>query len=162
MAAGVDELLQRVGALRGVADHRDAGARPHFGDAGPQMRQQQVAMLAGELLHAQIRFRLVVERLDLLLLPLGGVAHQLVGGVPRFLLVLAADHLQPHAKADLVMAAMGARHLPDLGDVGGDLLRQIAPEQMHVGMFRGQFPRLPRAAAEIEFRDTAVAAAAAG
>ena len=45
-----------------------------------------------------------------------------------------------------------ARHLPDLGDVGGDPLRQVAPEQMHVGMFRRHLPGLPRAAAEIEFR----------
>src|SRR3954465_1810550 len=52
MAAGVDELLQRVGALLGIADDRDTGAGPDFGDAGPQMRQQEIAMLAGELLHA--------------------------------------------------------------------------------------------------------------
>ena len=112
VAAGVDELLQRVGALRGIADHGDAGARTHLGDAGPQMRQQQIAVLAGELLHALVGLRFVVERLHLLLLPLGGVAHQLVGGLPGVLLVLAADHLQPHAEADLVLAAMRARHLP--------------------------------------------------
>jgi len=35
MAAGADELLQGVSALRGIADHGDAGARPHAGDAGP-------------------------------------------------------------------------------------------------------------------------------
>src|SRR3954447_19592677 len=51
MATGIDELLQRVGALDGVADDGNAGARTDLGDAGPQMRQQQVAMLAGELLH---------------------------------------------------------------------------------------------------------------
>ena len=35
MAAGVDELLQDVSALRGIADHGNPGARPHAGDAGP-------------------------------------------------------------------------------------------------------------------------------
>ena len=45
MAAGVDELLQRIGALRGVAEHGDPGTGPNLGDAGPQMRQQQVAVL---------------------------------------------------------------------------------------------------------------------
>jgi len=34
-----------------------------------------------------------------------------------FSLVFAADHLQPHAEADVVFAAMRPRHLPDLGDV---------------------------------------------
>src|SRR3979411_2433245 len=76
MAAGVDEMLQRVGALDGVADHRDPGARPDFCDTGPQMRQQEIAMLAGELLHTLVGGRIVVERLDLLLLPFGRVAHQ--------------------------------------------------------------------------------------
>ena len=47
---------------------------------------------------------------------------------------------------------MRLRHLPDLGDVGSDPLRQIAPEQMYVGMFRRHFPGLARAAAKIEFR----------
>src|SRR5829696_3124739 len=55
MAAGIDELLQRVGALGGIADDGDAGAGAYFCDAGPQMRQQQIAMLAGKLLHAQVR-----------------------------------------------------------------------------------------------------------
>src|SRR5690242_2682911 len=55
MAAGIDELLQRIGALDGIADDGDAGARTDLGDAGPQMRQQEVAMLAGKLLHAQVR-----------------------------------------------------------------------------------------------------------
>src|SRR6266480_881995 len=50
VAAGIDKLLQGAGALRGIADHGDAGARPHPGDAGPQMRQQEVAVLAGKLL----------------------------------------------------------------------------------------------------------------
>src|SRR6185503_8598229 len=77
--------------------------------------------------------------------------HQLISGLPGVRLVLAADHLQPHAEADVVFAAMRARHLPDLGNVRGDLFRQIAPEQMHVGMLRRQFPGLARAAAEIEF-----------
>src|SRR5215207_3749453 len=151
MAAGIDELLQRVGALDGITDDGDAGARTDLGDAGPQMRQQEVAMLAGKLLHTQVRFRLVVERLDFLLLPLGGVAYQLIGGLPGVRLVLAADHLQPHAEADVVFAAMRARHLPDRGDVRGDLFRQVAPEQMHIGMLGRQFPGLARAAAEIEF-----------
>ena len=35
MAAGVDELLQRVGALRGIADDGDAGAGADFCDPGP-------------------------------------------------------------------------------------------------------------------------------
>ena len=108
-------------------------------------------MLAGELLHAHVGFRPVVERLHFLLLPFGGVAHQLVGRLPGVRLVLAADHLQPHAEADVVFAVMRPSHLPDLGNVGRDPLRQIAPEQVHVGMFRRQFPRLTRAAAEIEF-----------
>ena len=80
-----------------------------------RMRHQQIAMFAGKLLHALVRHRVIVERLHLLLLPLGGVAHQLVGGLPGVLFLLAADHLQSHAEADLVLAAMGARHLPDLG-----------------------------------------------
>ena len=135
MAAGVDELLEGVGALLGIADHRDAGAGPHLGDAGPQMRHQEIAVLAGQFLHAPVGFRLVVERLHLLLLPLGGVAHQHVGGLPRVRFVFAADHLQPHAEADGVFPVIRPRHLPDLGDIGGDALRQVAPEQMHVGMF---------------------------
>ena len=109
-------------------------------------------MLAGELLHALVGLGLVVERLDFLLLPLGGVAHQLVRGLPGVRFVFAADHLQPHAEADVVFAAMRPRHLPDFGDVGRDLFRQIAPEQMHVGMFGRQFPGLARTAAEVEFR----------
>src|ERR1041384_8225918 len=79
------------------------------------------------------------------------MSYQLVGGLPGVRLVLAADHLQPHAEADVVFAAMRARHRRDLGDVRGDLFRQVAPEQMHVGMPGGQFPGLARAAAEIEF-----------
>src|SRR4051794_12873391 len=35
VAAGVDELLQRVGALLRVADDGDAGARSDFCNAGP-------------------------------------------------------------------------------------------------------------------------------
>ena len=35
MAAGVDELLQRIGALRRVSDDGDAGAGPNLGDPGP-------------------------------------------------------------------------------------------------------------------------------
>src|ERR1019366_10716990 len=50
-------------------------ARPDAGEAGPQLRQQQIAMLAGELVHMLVGRRLVVERLHLLLLPLGRVAH---------------------------------------------------------------------------------------
>src|SRR6188508_2510779 len=46
---------------------------------------------------------------------------------------------------------MRARHLPDLENVVSDLLRQIAPEQMHVGMLGRHFPGLARAAAEIKF-----------
>ena len=161
MAAGVDELLQRVGALRGIADDGDAGAGPDLGDAGPQMRQQQIAMLAGELLHALVGLRLVVERLHLLLLPLGGVAHQDVGGLPGVPFVLAADHLQAHAEADRVFATMGPRHLPDLGDVRGDPLRQVAPEQMHVGMLRRHFPGLRASRRRDRISETAAAAAAA-
>src|SRR6266850_5342944 len=111
MAAGIDELLQRLGALDGIADHGDAGAGANLGDAGPQMRQQEIAMLARKLLHAQVRFRFVVKCLDFLLLPLGGVAHQLIGGLPGVRFVFAADHLQAHAEADIVFAAMRARHL---------------------------------------------------
>ena len=69
---------------------------------------KQIAVLAGELLHALVGFGIVVERLDLLLLPLGRVAHQDVGGLPGVLFILAADHLQPHAEADVVFAAMRA------------------------------------------------------
>ena len=65
------------------------------------MRQQQIAVLAGELLHALVCFRPVVERLHLLLLPLGRVAHQLIGRLPRVGLIFAADHLQPHAETDV-------------------------------------------------------------
>src|SRR5450631_4011869 len=70
MAAGVDELLQCVSALRRIADDGDPGAGPDAGDAGPQMRQQEIAMLAGELLYTLVGLRLAVERLHLLLLPL--------------------------------------------------------------------------------------------
>ena len=91
-------------------------------------------MLAGELLHPLVGLGGVVERLHLLLLPLGRVAHQYVGGFPGVLFVFAADHLQAHAKADVVLAIMRPCHRPDLDDVGGDPFRQIAPEQMHVGM----------------------------
>ena len=116
------------------------------------MRHQQFAMFAGQLLHALVGVRIVVERLHLLLLPLGGVAHQRVGGLPCVALVLAADDLQPHAEADVVLAAVAFGHGPDLVDVGADPLRQVAPEQMHVGMLRRDLPGLARAAAEIEFR----------
>src|SRR5258708_39089942 len=67
--------------------------------------------------------------------------------------MFAANHLEAHAKANVVFTAMPTRHLPDLGDVGSDPLRQIAPEQMHVGMFCRHFPGLTRAATEIEFRE---------
>src|SRR5216683_4948572 len=113
MTAGIDELLQRVSALPGVADHRDPGAGPDPGDASPQMRQQQIAMFAGKLLHPLIGHRVVIERLHLLLLPLGRVAHQCIGGLPRVLFILAADHLQPHAESDVVVAAVRFRHFPD-------------------------------------------------
>ena len=53
VAAGVDELLQGRRALLGIADDGDAGAGAYLCDAGPQMREQQVAMLAGKLLHAK-------------------------------------------------------------------------------------------------------------
>ena len=46
MATGIDELLQCVSALPGVANDGDPGTRPDPGDAGPQMRQQQIAVLA--------------------------------------------------------------------------------------------------------------------
>jgi hypothetical protein len=45
MAAGVDELLQRISALGGIADHGNPGAGPDAGDAGPQMRKQEFAVL---------------------------------------------------------------------------------------------------------------------
>src|SRR5713226_1943281 len=61
MTAGVDELLQGVGALRGIADHRDPGARADAGDASPQMRQQEITVLAGELLHPLVGRRIVIE-----------------------------------------------------------------------------------------------------
>jgi hypothetical protein len=80
MAAGVDELLSRGGALSEIADDGDPGTRPDAGDAGPQMRQQQIAVVAGEFLHALVGGGLVAERLRLLLLPLGRIAHQNVGG----------------------------------------------------------------------------------
>jgi len=99
-------------------------------------------MFAGELLHALVSLGPVVERLDFLLLALGGVTHQLVRGLPGVGFVFTAYHLQAHAEADVVLAAMGPRHLPDFGDIGGDLFRQVAPEQMHVGMFGRQFPGL--------------------
>ena len=51
-------------------------------------------------------------------LPFGGIAHQDVGGLPGILFILAADHLQAHAKADVVFAAMGFCQLPDLGILG--------------------------------------------
>ena len=35
MAAGVDELLQRIGALGGIADDGNPRARADLGDAGP-------------------------------------------------------------------------------------------------------------------------------
>ena len=35
VTAGIDELLQRIGALGGVADHGDAGAGANLGDPGP-------------------------------------------------------------------------------------------------------------------------------
>src|SRR3979409_916924 len=47
------------------------------------MRQQKIAVLANELLHPLVGRGSVVERLHLLLLPLGRVAHQYVGGLPR-------------------------------------------------------------------------------
>ena len=118
------------------------------------MRQQQIAVLAGELLHAQVRLRLAVKCLYFLLLPLGGMPNQLIGSLPGVGFVLAADYLQPHAEADVVFAVMRARHRPDLGDVGGDLFRQVAPEQMHVGMFGRQFPSLARAAAWRRCKET--------
>src|SRR5271156_3420009 len=116
------------------------------------MRQQQIAMLAGELLHALVGHGIAVKRLDLLLLPLARVTHQLIGGLPRLALIFAADYLQAHAKADVVFAIMGASHPSDLGDVLGDALRQIAPEQMNIGMLCGYFPGLPRTAAEVKLR----------
>jgi hypothetical protein len=70
-----------------------------------------------------------------------------VGGLPRLPFVFAADHLEPHAETDLVLAAVGARHGPDLGDVLRNPFRQIAPEQMHVGMFCRHLPGIARAAA---------------
>src|SRR5712691_6751706 len=62
------------------------------------MRQQEIAVLAGELLHPLVGCGIVVERLHLLLLALGRVAHQYVGGLPRVLFIFPTDHLQAHAK----------------------------------------------------------------
>src|SRR5260370_33687359 len=67
LTAGIDELLQRVSALPGVADHRDPGAGPDPGDASPRMRQQQIAMFAGKLLHPLIGPRAATNRLLLCL-----------------------------------------------------------------------------------------------
>src|ERR1700692_4716514 len=104
------------------------------------MRQREVAMLTGKRLHALVGYRIVVKRLHLLLLSLGRVAYQSIGGLPCLAFIFAADDLQAHAKADVVFAIMGASHLPDLGDVLSDALRQIAPEQMDIGMLCGYFP----------------------
>src|ERR1700704_1922589 len=62
------------------------------------MRQQEIAVLANELLHPLVGRGIVVERLHLLLLPLGRVAHQYVGGLPRGFFIFPADHPRPDAR----------------------------------------------------------------
>ena len=47
------------------------------------MRQQQIAMLARQLLHALVGDRVMIERLDVLFLPLAGMTHEAIGGLPR-------------------------------------------------------------------------------
>ena len=43
VAADVYVLLQHVGALFGIADNADAGSRPCFGKAGPEVRCNPIA-----------------------------------------------------------------------------------------------------------------------
>src|SRR3546814_20012626 len=51
VAAEVDELLQRTGALLRVADDGDASSRPNARAARPEMRRAQFAVRARQLLH---------------------------------------------------------------------------------------------------------------
>ena len=99
VAADVYVLLQHVGALLGIADNADAGSRPCFGKAGPQVRCDQIAHGTGQLLHALIGNRLRVVGPDVVGALGRHVADQGFGRLPSILLVLAADDLQAHAEA---------------------------------------------------------------
>src|SRR5438552_19051244 len=109
------------------------------------MRQQQIAMLARELLHTLVGDRVGVQDLDFLFLPLARVAHQLIGSLPRLAFLLATDHLQPHAEADAVVAPMRASQRLDLGVMFGSAVPWTTPELMQVATFSRHFQRLPRA-----------------
>src|SRR4030095_1712924 len=108
VAAEVDEVLQGIGALLGRADHGEACARTHLGDAGPQVALDDLA-LGGELAHPAVGLGAGEALLDEGLLRLAGVTHQLVGELPRLLLGLPADDLQAHAEADVAFAAVAGR-----------------------------------------------------
>jgi hypothetical protein len=102
MTSDVDELLQLGRALLGVANDGEPCARPDAGNGSPQMRRGEVAVLARELLHVLIGYRLREQRLYIPLL--GCTLHQRLDGLPRIGLLIMADDLQPHAETDLVLA----------------------------------------------------------
>src|SRR5664280_2603010 len=74
MTCDVDELLQLGRALLGVANDGEPCARPDAGNGSPQMRRGEVAVLARELLHVLIGYRLREQRLYIPLL--GCTLHQ--------------------------------------------------------------------------------------
>ena len=145
------KFCKRVGALLGRADDRDAGARPHLGDAGEQVLLDHVAGRR-QLAHAAVGFGGGEALLHERLLRVARMGDELVREIPCFLLGLAADDLQAHAEADVVLAAVRRGHGADLGHVGADALVGVAPEQVNVGMLGRDLPGLPAAAAEIESR----------
>ena len=150
MAAQVDVLLQRVSALLRVAHHRDTRARTHLRDAGPQMRRDQFAVGQRQFLDSSVRRRTAVVLADKSGLRVGHTGHQRMGRLPGFILGLAADDLQAHAEADVVLAAVARSTFADVAHVGGDRLGRVAPEQVHIGVTGRQLPGFRRATAEVE------------
>ena len=100
MAAEVDEVLQRVGALLGITEDGDAGAGRTWvmpvnrlrSITSPPAASSRTRRLASEVAKRSLTKAFCASL----------VGDQPVGEVPRLLLGLAADDLQAHAEADLV------------------------------------------------------------
>ena len=107
MASNVDIALDCFRALFGCPHYNDASAGTRLGEAGPHMWGDHLAVLLGKLTHPLVGDRIGEMRPNNFALSVGNIAHQAFRDIPRLLLVLPADNLQPHAEADVVGAGTG-------------------------------------------------------
>ena len=150
MASNVDIALDCFRALFGCPHDNDTSAGTRLGEAGPHMWGDHLAVLLGKLTHPLVGDRIGEMRPNNFALSVGNIAHQAFRDVPRLILVLPADNLQPHAEADVVGAAVLSGKCAHFCNVSFHALNRIPPEEMHVGMPGGEFRGLLRTATEIK------------